>query len=86
MERPTETEALPRFEAQDSSPVTDSSRTTLQDVPPPEFQQFTEKDFPQAGEVQIPFVSPLTAHVPSHCLALLKAVSSLCSSAVLFAV
>jgi hypothetical protein len=44
--------------------VTESStRTPSQDVSPPAFQQFTEADFPQTGEVQIPFVSPLTAHV-----------------------
>jgi len=66
MERHSETEALPRFEAQDPLPATDNSNTTLQDVTPPAFQQFTEHDFPKTGEVQIPFVSPLTAHVAPY--------------------
>ena len=65
MERQREPEPPPRFEAENPFPVTtgESSTTTVQDVPPPTFQQFTEGDFPKTGEVQIPFVSPLTAHV-----------------------
>ena len=61
MARRSGNENLPRFEGEQ-----DSSTTDVDDIPPPEFKQFLDQDFPDAGEIPIPCVSPLTAHVTLH--------------------
>jgi hypothetical protein len=56
----------PGFTEEDPARTSGSTRLEGEEgsaVPPPDFQQFTEKDFPLAGEVPIPHVSPITAHV-----------------------
>lgn len=67
MDRPNYTEpSPPAFTEDDASRMSGSTRQGQDDrgpVPPPDFEQFTEKDFPLAGEVPIPHVSPITAHV-----------------------
>jgi hypothetical protein len=56
----------PEFTEEDPARMSGSTRLGAEEgnaLPPPDFQQFTEKDFPLAGEVPIPHVSPITAHV-----------------------
>ena len=63
MAQRSDNENLPRFEGEQHPSTTD-----VEDIAPPEFKQFLDRDFPDAGEIPIPCVSPLTAHVTLHCI------------------
>jgi hypothetical protein len=54
----------PRFTSEPSPSEPTAPATTQTDLPPPAFIQFQDTDFPQTGELPIPHVNPVLAHVP----------------------
>lgn len=60
MAQRSDNENFPRFQVERGSETTGE-----EGIRPPEFKQFLDRDFPEAGEIAIPCVGPLTIHVIS---------------------